>query len=93
MNMTNQRRWIGAITLVAAGTFLLAAGIIVSRANRVGQSDAPSSAAPSDGVARVSLPEAYSAYQDGSAILVDVRSASSRSVELNPADWIITVCS
>lgn len=111
MNMTDQRRWIGAVALVAAGIFLLAIGIIASLANRDGQDIVSSSAEPTDSVLRVSLQDAFSAYQDGSAVLVDVRSTSSyeaahipaslsiplneiesRSVELNPDDWIITVC-
>jgi hypothetical protein len=111
MNMTDQRKWIGAVALVAAGVFLLAAGIIASLANRDGQSVVSSSAEPTDSVLRVSLQDAFNAYQDGSAVLVDVRSASSyetahipdslsiplseigsRSAELNPDDWIITVC-
>lgn len=111
MNSTNQSKWIGPIALVTAGMLLLASGIFVSLANRSNRPSLDASTNPSDTVERVMLDEAFLAYQEGSAVLVDVRSASSfesghipgslsipiseieqRASELNPEDWIITIC-
>ena len=111
MNSTNQSKWIGPIALVAAGVFLLAAGLLVSLVNRSDQPSTDTNSDPSNTVERVLLDEAFQAYQEGSAVLVDVRSVTSfesghipgslsipiseierRASELNPDDWIITIC-
>jgi 3-mercaptopyruvate sulfurtransferase SseA len=111
MNSTNQSKWIGPIALLAAGVFLLAAGLLVSLVNRSNQTSTDSNSDPAITVERVLLDEAFRAYQEGSAVLVDVRSASSfesghipgslsipiseverRASELNPDNWIITIC-
>lgn len=111
MNSSNQPKWIGPIALVAAGVFLLAAGLLVSQVNRSNQPPTNTTNDPANTVERVLLDEAYRAYQEGSAVLVDVRSASSfesghipgslsipisevelRASEINPDEWIITIC-
>jgi hypothetical protein len=111
MQSNNQTRWVGPMALLAAGVLLVAAGVIVSLANRSARSSTSANDVAQDGAARVSLQDAFDAYQDGSAVLVDVRSAASyenasipgsisiplgeietRLTELNPDDWIITIC-
>lgn len=111
MQSSNQTRWVGPLALLVAGTLILGAGVIVSLANRADRSSEQVNLAPPDGASRVSLQETFDAYQAGSAVLVDVRSAASyenahipgsisiplneietRLAELNPEDWIITIC-
>jgi hypothetical protein len=77
MVIFEKRRWIGPITLLVAGVLLLAAGVLVSTANRSDRNRTETSIDPGDGVARVSIEDAYAAYQQGSTVLVDVRSSAS----------------
>lgn len=111
MKTSEKRRLIGPLALLVAGVLLLAAGVLVSLAHRSDRNNPETTIDPTDGVARVSLEDAHIAYQQGTAVLVDVRSSASfenahipgsisiplsevpASVgELDPGDWIITIC-
>ncbi len=111
MNTSESRRWLGPLVLLIAGGLLLAAAALVSFANQTDRNTPATVIDPVDGVARVPVQDALIAYQQGTAVLIDVRSSSSfesahipgsisiplsevaaNAGELNPDDWVITIC-
>jgi hypothetical protein len=111
MNSSNERSWLLPAVVLVAGILLIAAGLITSTLNGGDLPTPTSEINPAEELSRVSLQDAFSAFQNSSAVLVDVRSSGSfatanipgslsiplseigvRSTELNPEDWIITIC-
>lgn len=77
MNPFERHRWLAPSVLLVAGGLLLSAGFLVFRFSN---NDAPAQTTAVTGtedIPRVSLDDARSAYEQGSAVFVDVRSASS----------------